>query len=170
MDAATVFCKTALGEQELGGSTRHLPQRLRNVLILVNGSRPIGELGALMSPAALLPALQALEQQGHIHRLAPASGPLGERPECTPEVAPAAAVPAWMEDARRAGQAALLRHAGEAGAVIGRRLQHVRRPGELRMELQRLGHHLERFAGLDAAQGFAAEMAAYLDAEPALER
>lgn len=169
MDAATVFGKTPLGDQELGGGERRLPQRLRNVLILVNGSRPIGELLTLMPAATLLPALRALEQHGHIRCLAETAelpGGMAARPSDAP---PVMAVPVWMENARQAGRVALERHAGEAGAVIARRLQHVRRPGELRMELQRLGHHLERFAGPAAAQGFTAEMAAYLDREPTLE-
>jgi len=169
MDSATVFSKTALGEQELGGGERCLPQRLRNVLILVNGSRRVGELLTLMPAATLLPALRALEEEGHIHSVS-ARVKVAPPAERQPEVpAGIGAAPAWMESARQAGQAALQRHAGDAGAVIARRLQHARRPGELRMELQRAGHHLERFAGIAAAQGFAAEMAAYLEIEQALE-
>jgi hypothetical protein len=168
MDSATVFSKTALGERELGGGERCLPQRLRNVLILVNGSRRVGELLTLMPAATLLPALRALEEEGHIHSVSArkAPPPAVRQPEMP---VAATAAPAWMESARQAGQAALQRHAGDAGAVIARRLQHARRPGELRMELQRAGHHLERFAGIAAAQGFAAEMAAYLEIEQALE-
>jgi hypothetical protein len=65
----------------------------------------------------------------------------------------------WGEQLRRVAIAQIEGLAGPAGAVIVQRLRGARRPGEVRLEIQRAAEQLELFIDPAVARLFADEMA-----------
>src|SRR4249920_2779030 len=90
------FTKTEKGQDEIRNRTHRLNPRLRQVLVLVDGSRPIGELvAAAASLGGDATVLESLVREGFIAPIdvSPASAPAPARP-AAPAGAPAAAAPA----------------------------------------------------------------------------
>ncbi|WP_148716312.1 hypothetical protein [Chitinolyticbacter meiyuanensis] len=61
-----VFSKTDKGVREISDRAHGLPARLRQVLILVDGSKSVARLAAAVPGLPVLPALQDLAAQGYI--------------------------------------------------------------------------------------------------------
>ncbi|WP_028455819.1 hypothetical protein [Chitinilyticum litopenaei] len=61
-----VYCKTAKGQQEISERRFGLPARLRRVLILIDGSKSVGALAALLVGLEIIPAIHELEQAGFV--------------------------------------------------------------------------------------------------------
>jgi len=81
MDASTIYQKTAQGEQEIKTRAAKLPQQMRTMLILTDGTKPLGELRGVAQRLGIKEDFVAtLEGKGLI-------APLGGR---TAQAAPAA--------------------------------------------------------------------------------
>ena len=99
--AATVFVKSRAGVEEMKGRKLKLDSRLRTLLILVDGTKPVAvlndEAAALGAPAD---ALEQLEGQGLIERVGEAPAPsAGDRRAVVR--APASGDPARLDPATR---------------------------------------------------------------------
>ena len=75
MDASTVAVKTEKGQEEIKNRTYKLSQRMRALLILVDGSRTAGEITQQADLLGLGPdALADLEREGFIAKKGDRSG------------------------------------------------------------------------------------------------
>lgn len=91
------FKKTAKGQAEIDGSQRQIPQRLRMVLLLVDGRRSAAELQQMLANATP-EALRGLLDEGYI---APTSAPRRRASSAAhPAGAPAAAVDSVFKASR----------------------------------------------------------------------
>lgn len=77
MSNFTVLIKTKLGRSAIAERDPALPQRLRPVLIMVDGKRSVGELVKVAAHLGGLDALQALERLGMVATL----GSVGHLPD-----------------------------------------------------------------------------------------
>ena len=91
------FKKTAKGQAEIEGGVRELPQRLRMVLLLVDGKRSAVELRQMMANATP-EALRSLLDEGYI---APTPAPAPKRRSST--ASRTASPPQGADAARRQG-------------------------------------------------------------------
>jgi len=130
----SVFQKTNKGADELKTRRHGLSPRLRQLLILVDGRRDLGELARVLPGPELAGQLAQLESGGFVTRPLEAAFP-------EPEKAPAPAVPAApgpaapAEDLRalRARMArALIDTIGPNGDDLAMRIERVRSVDELR--------------------------------------
>lgn len=71
MDRALCFCKTGLGQEEIQHRKLGLPQKLRQMLIMVDGQKSVADLELCMPVDELSARLEALLGQGLI---APVAG------------------------------------------------------------------------------------------------
>ncbi|WP_085314957.1 hypothetical protein [Derxia lacustris] len=164
-----ILIKTPRGELEFSQRVRSLPQKVRGVLILVNGQRSVAEIEAMLPILPVFGTLAALLATGFIESRAeattrPAALPLPIAHEPVTVAAPGLAandpnrLP--LEDLREAAIAQLRGLAGEASVNMVQRMQACKRLGELRIELQRAAQVLERFVGVAVAEIFLDEMTA----------
>ena len=92
MDASAVLAKTAKGVEELASRAHGLPQRLRSLLIMVDGNSTAGDLVAKFSGiAGVETSLEALVEQGFVEirgtrAAAPAAAPAGAAAPSAPAV------------------------------------------------------------------------------------
>ena len=100
MDKNTIFRKSAKGQEAFSSRQSGLPPKLRSLLILVDGKRPVSELAKMaLVPAELDAMLDLLEAEGYIEsdsRRRPA------RPGRTARVSP----PDLIDGRRRRGKVA----------------------------------------------------------------
>ena len=82
---SVIYAKTEKGLDEVVLRTNRLPQRMRQLLILINGSLSTQDLFGLTNPEDLPGYLNYLEPEGFICRLAEA--PAGQKPGAKPVVA-----------------------------------------------------------------------------------
>ncbi|WP_028312909.1 hypothetical protein [Derxia gummosa] len=164
-----VLTKTPRGEAEFSQRVRSLPQKVRGVLILVNGRRSVAEIESMLPILPVFGTLAALVATGYVEELpaeAPASAvplPIQRAPVTVAMTITAAndtiaAERTPLEELREAAIAQLRGLAGEAAANLIGRIHTSRRLGELRIELQRAAQVLERFVGPEVAQIFLEEM------------
>jgi hypothetical protein len=67
LDKSTIFRKSAKGQEAFSSRQSGLPPKLRSLLILVDGKRPVSELAKMaLAPAELDPMLEVLEAEGYI--------------------------------------------------------------------------------------------------------
>jgi hypothetical protein len=85
MDTGTVYQKTRKGEDEIKARGAKLSQKLRTMLILIDGSKNLGQLGGLAKQLGVAEDYIALlEGQGLIAKAGPAPAADGGRPAATP--------------------------------------------------------------------------------------
>jgi hypothetical protein len=76
MDRNAVYVRTQKGSLEIGNPDAHLPQRMRNLLMLIDGRRPVAQICEILPGVAHMPGIfTALESIGFIQR-APLRQPL----------------------------------------------------------------------------------------------
>ena len=171
-EVLVVLQKTPRGEQEFRDGTRRLPQKVRAALILVNGRRSAAELAAMLPSLPVLQTLQVLQAGGYVAPVGDSAAPTTrvriDAPPAAPGAGDGAGPPSrgpsgrpveWGEQLRRVAIAQIEGLAGPAGAVIVQRLRGARRPGEVRLEIQRAAEQLELFIDPAVARLFADEMA-----------
>ena len=66
---STIFSKTGKGQEEIKARSGGLTQRVRQVLILVDGKRGIDALCKISPADDLAGTLQALQEQGYIEAI-----------------------------------------------------------------------------------------------------
>lgn len=178
IDLSRVFRKMPKGEREFSPGVRSLPQKVRGVLILVDGVRSTGQIAQLLPALPVVPSLRALESAGYVGTVVASAGKAAAVPaararaEAIPELTGPATQPAlplqpedtwgdmphWAVSLRQIAIAQIDGLAGSAGAVLVQRLSRARRAGELRVEIQRAAHQLELFVGVEVARLFDEEM------------
>ena len=174
-DLSRVLRKTTKGEREFSAGVRSLPQKVRGVLILVDGARSVGQIVQLLPALPVVPSIRALEAAAYVvtahvaaapgKPAAPAAVAVATRPSgemaATRPAPPIDAwgdMPHWAVALRHTAIAQIEGLAGTAGAVLVQRLLRARRAGELRVEIQRAAHQLELFVGVEVARLFDEEM------------
>lgn len=101
MDQTDVFGKTPDGQDEVATRARHLPARLRSLLIMVDGKRSVGEMLAHHPAAAEAQAnLAALSDAGLIALVPKPVAPVAPAPAAPPP-APALASHASLDAVKK---------------------------------------------------------------------
>jgi len=154
MDRAAVLAKTARGAEEIKSRTHGLPQRLRALLILIDGTSTAGDLLAKFGGIPEVEAgLQALVDQGFVEiRAAPPAAPAG-----------AAAPPQTRQQAMSALTRMLHDAIGPDADVLTGRLEKARTRAEFVAAVERCTDTLEALAGKARAQAFGARAAAFAE-------
>src|SRR5680860_850552 len=83
-----VFSKTDQGQEEIKTRAGGLTQRVRQVLIFIDGKRDIGALRKMLPADDLEQTLQALQEQGYIAAIT-----ITEEPAPSASIAPAEVMP-----------------------------------------------------------------------------
>ncbi len=154
MDRAAVLAKTARGAEEIKSRTHGLPQRLRALLILIDGTSTAGDLLAKFGGIPEVEAgLQALVDQGFVEiRAAPPAAPAG-----------AAAPPQTRQQAMSALTRMLHDAIGPDADMLTGRLEKARTRAEFVAAVERCTDTLEALAGKARAQAFGARAAAFAE-------
>lgn len=154
---ATIYAKTADGQNEIETRARRISPRLRSALILVDGKRNDEELGRLILQSG--EALQALLEAGLIEVVArPASKATARESE--PEAPAAAAAPAvspvQFEARRREAVRAVNDLLGPQAETLALKLERAGDADQLREALERAVAYIANARGGGAAAQFAA--------------
>jgi hypothetical protein len=88
------FGKTAKGQDEIKTRVAGLSQRLRQVLIFVDGKRSVEELKGMLKADDISELLAALAEQGLVEKVAAPAKPAAAPNTIAPPPPPAAAAPA----------------------------------------------------------------------------
>jgi hypothetical protein len=157
MDRTAVLAKTAKGAEELKSRSHGLAQKLRSLLIMIDGTSTAGDLIAKFGGIPDVEAgLQALADQGFVE--------IRGGPQASPG-APAAAPPA--PQTRQEAMSALTRMLHDAigpdADVLTGRLEKAKTRAEFIAAVERCTDTLEALAGKARAQAFGARAAAFAD-------
>jgi hypothetical protein len=154
MDSTTVFAKTELGQEEVATRVRHVPARLRTMLIMVDGRRSVAQLLANHpTPDEARGYLEALLEGGFIavHEAVTAPAASASAP------APAAAAPATAANLPEVKQhiaRMLIDFIGPEADYIVMRIEKISSRDELATEVEKLGNMLESAVGAKQASRF----------------
>lgn len=148
-----IYRKTAKGSEEISTRRHGLSPRLRNVLLLADGRRTLGELRQLVPQCEEL--LPVLAEQGFVETVAAAPAPAPARSSAparapAPAPAPAADLPALQREMVRS----LTDLAGPAAEPLALRIERTRSMQELATLLEPAGHLLARLRGREAASAW----------------
>lgn len=157
MSTQSVFEKTGKGADELKTRRHGLSPRLRQLLILVDGKRDLGELARMLPGPDLVDQLGQLERGGFVARPLEAFASRPEQePAPTAEVANERAAPA-VEDLRalRARVArALIDTIGPNGDELAMRIERTRSVDELQALLPAVLSVVEACGGRTGVDAF----------------
>ena len=103
MDATAVYYKTPKGEEEIKTRAAKLPQKLRTMLIMIDGTKTAGDLGEIAKRLSISEDfIAALEGQGLVARAGAGTGgspsPAAATPAGSDEVARFVAAQRFMND------------------------------------------------------------------------
>lgn len=146
-----IYRKTAKGSEEISTRRNGLSPRLRNVLLLADGRRTLGELRQLVPQCE--EALAVLAEQGFVETAAAAPAPAPARsstPARAPAPAPAADLPALQREMVRS----LTDLAGPAAEPLALRIERTRSLQELAALVEPGGHLVAQLRGREAAAGW----------------
>lgn len=156
---ATIYAKTAAGQNEIETRARRIPPRLRSALILVDGKRGENDLGKLIQQPE--ETLKALLDAGLIEVVAgtaprsasaePAPAPAGQ-----PAPAKATASQADFETLRRDAVRAVNDLLGPSAEILALKLERAADPQQLRDALERAVTYIANARGGGPASQFAA--------------
>jgi hypothetical protein len=170
MDKAAVLAKTAKGAEEIKSRAHGLAQKMRSLLIMVDGASTAGDILARFGGIPDVEAgLEALVAQGFVELRgggAPAApAPAAPAPATTAARPPAAAPPAPPQT-RREALSALTRVLHDAigpdADMLTVRLEKAKTRAEFVAAVERCNETLEALAGKARAQAFAARAAAFV--------
>lgn len=166
---ATIYSKTADGQNEIETRARRLTPRARSTLILVDGKRSAAELGKLVQQAD--ETLQALLEAGLIEVVATKSAPLKDTvPAPLSGAAAAAPAPASgmavveFEATRRDAVRAINDLLGPEAETLALRMERAADADQLRVALERAVAYIANARGGGAAAQFAAKFLGNLQA------
>lgn len=157
---ATIYSKTADGQNEIETRARRLSPRARSTLILVDGKRSSVELGKLVQQAD--ETLQALLEAGLIEIVASKSAPAKDTVPASLSGAPSAApAPASgmalveFEATRRDAVRAINDLLGPEAETLALRMERATDADQLRIALERAVAYIANARGGGAAAQFA---------------
>lgn len=147
MDSTTVYAKTPIGQEEVATRARHVPARVRAMLIMVDGHRSVGELLA-NHPAAeeARGYLATLLDGGFIAEVGGGAGATA--------TAPAADAGAGLASAKRTVVQTLIEFLGPDADVFAMRVEAVATHEQLAAECEMLCRMLEGSVGHGPAERF----------------
>lgn len=154
---ATIYSKTADGQNEIETRARRLSPRARSTLILVDGKRSEAELGKLVQQAD--ETLQALLEAGLIEVVASSkAAPARETAVAPPVAAPAPAsgmAVVEFEATRRDAVRAINDLLGPEAETLALRMERATDADQLRVALERAVAYIANARGGGAAAQFA---------------
>jgi hypothetical protein len=165
MDRTAQLAKTAKGVEELKSRTHGLAQKLRSLLIMVDGASTAGDLLARFGGIPDVDAgLQALVDQGfvEVRGAAPVAAAAPPAAATAPRASTAAA-PRTRQEAMSALTRMLHDAIGPDADVLTGRLEKARTRAEFIAAVERCTDTLEALAGKARAQAFDARAAAFAD-------
>jgi hypothetical protein len=152
LDRNAVLTKTPRGLEEVKSRTHGVPQKLRTLLIMVDGTSTVGDiLGRFPGIAEIETNLEALVAQGFLEAKGGATTPTVSPPPPTQPVPAAAAIalPETSGEALRALARKLYDTLGPAADMITGDIERARDPAAFASVLERVGRMLE---GMPAAR------------------
>jgi pyruvate/2-oxoglutarate dehydrogenase complex dihydrolipoamide acyltransferase (E2) component len=158
MEKGAVLAKTAKGLEEIKARTHGLPQKLRSILIMVDGAATAGELiGKFGGIPEVEAALDGLLKEGFVEikggRAAPAAAP-----PAAPSAAPKPAGPATQPQTRADAMSALTRflhdNLGPDADLVTGRLERAATRAEFDAAMERCADMLAAVRGQTKAQAF----------------
>lgn len=163
MDRSAVLRKTAKGGEELKSRSHGLAQKLRSLLIMVDGTSTAGSLIARFGGVPEVEAgLQTLVDQGFVEI---SGGPPGAPAVAAPAPPSAAATP--PPQTRQQAMSALTRMLHDAigpdADLLTGPLERAKSRAEFLAAVERCTETLEALAGKARAQAFTARAAAFAD-------
>ncbi len=136
MEPTTVFAKTPLGHDEIATRARHLPARVRAMLIMIDGRHTVAELlTGHPAPGEAEGYLRQLEDGGFIESAQPAAAP-------------------DLSEVRSAMTRMLIDFLGPEADSIAMRLERVTSREALLSEAEKLQEMLENIVGRERAGRF----------------
>jgi len=134
VDMTAVYAKTAKGQEEISARTYKLPQKLRLVLILVDGKLSVAahreKAGALGDVIAYL---EELERGGFIEALAPARVvPSASAAPTSPSTGPAPAAALQLPDLKKNLNRVIHDYLGPDGDMFTEKIEKCRTREEVR--------------------------------------
>jgi hypothetical protein len=182
MDKNTLFAKTDQGREALTNRPPNLGPRLRSLLIMVDGKRPVGEMDKLLSgEGSAAPLLEQLAAAGWIAQVDATGLPVlhaieGAAPTTAPgqatvpaglsslaEVADAAPAPTLpFSEARRMVVRFINDQLGPMGEPLAMRVEACKTPADLQIALPRIRDGLKNFKNSATVQRFDEEFVARL--------
>lgn len=182
MDKNTLFAKTDQGREALTSRPPNLGPRLRSLLIMVDGKRPVGEIDKLLggegSAAPLLEQLQAagwvaqVDAAGYpvLHAIGSAAQAAApdqatvsadlSSPVAVANAAPAPTLP--FSEARRMVVRFINDQLGPMGEPLAMRIEACKTPADLQIALPRIRDGLKNFKNSATVRRFDEELAARL--------
>jgi len=161
VDRNAVLAKTAKGGEELKSRTHGLPQKLRSLLIMVDGSSTAGELVARLGGIPELEAaLRTLVDQGFLEIRGQAV-PAGGASTAAPLPAPAAQPPQTRQQALSALTRMLHDAIGPDADLLTGPLERAKTRAEFVAAVERSTETLAALAGKARAETFGARAAAF---------
>ena len=170
MDRSAVLAKTAKGAEELKSRSHGLAQKLRSLLIMIDGTSSAGDLIAKFGGIPDVEAgLQALADQGFVEIRggpqaspgAPAAAP--PAPAAVPGAPAASAALQTRQQALSALTRMLHDAIGPDADVLTGRLEKAKTRAEFVAAVERCTDTLEALAGKARAQAFGARATAFAD-------
>jgi hypothetical protein len=157
-----VYRKSPLAVEALARRDAALALRLRSLLILVDGKRPVEEL-AKLSPAGPEAGelLEQLEQMGMVERAAAESAVSGGTAGATPVPARTKSTNVSLPEAQRAAVRHLTDLLGPEAQSLCLRIEAVRTAQDLLAVLQRAESLVRSARGAEAATAFTEHMQAH---------
>jgi hypothetical protein len=170
MDGTAVLAKTAKGAEEVKSRAHGLPQKLRSLLIMVDGTSTARDLIAKFGGIPDVEAgLQGLVDQGFVEiRGAPPAAPrapasASPAPASPPATPPASAPPPTRVQAMSALTRMLHDAIGPDADMLTGRLEKAKTRAEFMTAIERCTDTLEALAGKARAQAFGARATAFAD-------
>jgi hypothetical protein len=146
----TVLAKTPKGADEVKSRAHGVPQKLRTLLIMVDGIATVGDiLGRFPGIAEIEANLETLVSQGFIEakgggaKAPPAASPASAAQAAPVPVAAAVAVPATADEALRVLARKLYDAMGPAADMITGDIERARDPAAFAKVMERVGRMLE---------------------------
>lgn len=152
---ATIYRKTAKGQQEIETRATRLAPRFRGLLILVDGRRSDVELTSLM-PLAGADALRALDEGGYVEVIGTTAEPTaGSQPSPEAERKPATTtVVLGFEQRRREAVRRLLDLVGPLGEALALRMERARAAEEFDPLLETAAKVVANTRGREAGEDY----------------
>ena len=160
MDETIVFEKTERGQREIAQPGGELQPRLRRILIMIDGLKPIGDLAPLTRPGEIEVIVEALLRGGYIiasggEPAANQAQPVGNAPETTPAIGPTN-----FEDIRQRATRAVQDMLGPTGDPLAIEIERCKAPEQLRALLAKAQKIVGQFLGPARAEEFKRKTAA----------
>ena len=154
MDETIVFEKTERGQREIAQPGGELQPRLRRILIMIDGQKPIGDLAPLTRPGEIEVIVEALLRGGYI--VASGGEPAETQAQLVGNAAEAApAIGATnFEDVRQRAMRAVQDMLGPPGDPLAIEIERCKTPEQMRALLAKAQKIVGQFLGPARAEEF----------------